>query len=369
MPTYKKKRRHNKKTHRKHSKKHSRNKKHGGEIINIGRATNKDNKYLYTQISRSIENTGNNFEPYIEPGFNLDVKLHEAKYANDILSSKLDKSHIKVTNVKVRVTSLQEEEQVKLYRYLKQNINDTYFEHKPGKSDEETLFDHIFAWNNRPKDDANKAKYINENKTNFPKYFEKNPASIPQKIDELKDDIYPLITDKIVEHFMDQVPEKDRPSIYVKGDTGTYNNIRYVIMKLLDDINIFIIVNWKIQEEQKKLYEYLNEEIRQHSFDIKYYFNTDDERYKLFEYIIDWGNQVNNEEEKSTSIPQKIDELKDEIYPLITDKIVEHFMSQVPKENIPSMYVKGHTGTYNIFRFVIMKILEVIIFLTKNLIR
>ena len=259
MPTYKKKRRHNKKTHRKHSKKHSRNKKHGGEIINIGRATNKDNKYLYTQISRSIENTGNNFEPYIEPGFNLDVKLHEAKYANDILSSKLDKSHIKVTNVKVRVTSLQEEEQVKLYNFLSDELKDNFFgKHFKNNDELKVLYERMDAWRNRPvknvdKDVTEKQKnqFIEEKKAVFPKYFEKNPASIPQRIDELKDDIYPLITDKIVEYFMDQVPEKNRPSIYVKEDNSTYNNIRYVIMHILSDIFSYQMTDYNASSDEK----------------------------------------------------------------------------------------------------------------------
>jgi len=263
MPTRKKKRHQNKKMYsRKRSgtkrsgTKRSGTKKHGGQVIKIGRLTNKDNKYLDTQISRSIENTGNIFEPYIEPGFNLDVKPHEAKYANDILSSKLDKSDIKVSNVNVRVTSFQEEEQAKLYKFLvddrteistdtKEDNNDVFLNKYFKDNDErKELFTRMTAWQKIPVDkdgkkvvtEENKNNFIKEKKAVFPKYFKENPASIPQRIDELKDDIYPLITDKIVEHFMDQVPEKDRPSIYVKGDNSTYNNIRYVIMHILSDI-------------------------------------------------------------------------------------------------------------------------------------
>ena len=246
MPTYKKKRRHNKKTHRKR-----RQSKRGGQIIKISRITDAKDNYLGTEISRSAEGKDSKqFNPYIEPTIDIDVKPYEAKYVNSVLFSNLKPADTKEKTVSVRVNGKKEEEQIKLYNYLdndfKNNKKDAflnkYFKYEHGHSDEENLFDHIYAWNKRPnddaeKDDTNKAKYIADNKTNFPKYFEKNPASIPQKIDELKDDIYPLITDKIVEHFMDQVPEKDRPSIYVKGDTGTYNNIRYVIMKILEGIS------------------------------------------------------------------------------------------------------------------------------------
>ena len=252
MPTYKKKRRHNKKTHRKR-----RQSKRGGQIIKISRITDAKDNYLGTTISRTAESKDSKqFNPYIEPTFDIDVEPHEAKYVNSVLFSNLKPADTKEKTVSVRVNGKKEEEQIKLYNYLdndfKNNKNDDflnkkdaflnkYFKYEYGHSDEENLFNHIYAWNNRPntdavKDDADKTKYIADNKTNFPKYFEKNPASIPQKIDELKDDIYPLITNKIVEYFMDHVPENERPSIYVKGDTSTYNNIRYVIMKILEGI-------------------------------------------------------------------------------------------------------------------------------------
>lgn len=251
MPTYKKKRRHNKKTHRKR-----RQSKRGGQIIKISRITDAKDNYLGTEISRSAEGKNpEQFNPYIEPTIDIDVKPYEAKYVNSVLFSTLKPADTKEKTVSVRVNGKKEEEQIKLYNYLdndfknikkdtfsiqKKTFLNKYFKNEHGHSDEETLYNHISAWNKRPDNDADKDKYIEDNKTNFPKYFEKNPASIPQKIDELKDDIYPLITNKIVEYFMDHVPEKERPSIYVKGDTSTYNNIRYVIMKILEGIIIHI---------------------------------------------------------------------------------------------------------------------------------
>lgn len=238
MPTYKKKRHHNKKTHRKR-----RQSKRGGQIIKISRITDAKDNYLGTEISRSAEGKDpTKFYPYIEPTIDIDVKPYEAKYVNSVLFSNLKPADIKENPVSVRVNGKKEEEQMKLYKYLRDEqdkIRNDFLNKYFDIDEMKLLFEHIKAWHKIPNKDAEKDKkdkYISDNKTNFPKYFEKNLTSIPQKIDELKDDIYPLITDKIVEHFMDQVPEKERPSIYVKGNTSTYNNIRYVIMKILENM-------------------------------------------------------------------------------------------------------------------------------------
>ena len=50
---------------------------------------------------------------------------------------------------------------------------------------------------------------------------------------------------------MDQVPEKNRPSIYVKEDNSTYNNIRYVIMHILSDIFSYQMTDYNASSDEK----------------------------------------------------------------------------------------------------------------------
>lgn len=67
---------------------------------------------------------------------------------------------------------------------------------------------------------------------------------IPENINELRmlmykhrASVYDLIDDKMVEKLMDAVDNTKYSSIYKKGDTTTYNNIRYVIMWILFKID------------------------------------------------------------------------------------------------------------------------------------
>jgi len=88
MPTYKKKRRHNKKTQRK--------RKRGGQYINISRITyNKTGKYLGKHITRTAEGKNTDkFNPYIEPTLDINIEPYEAKYVNSVLFSTLNRDNI-----------------------------------------------------------------------------------------------------------------------------------------------------------------------------------------------------------------------------------------------------------------------------------
>ncbi len=236
MPTYKKKRRHNKKTYRK--------RKRGGQNIWISRITDAKGNYLDKRINRTTEGKNlKTFNPYIEPSWNFNIDPNEMKYANSVLFSTLKPNDIKKTDILVRVNNKEEEAQMRLYNEVEKDFKDkdkNTFLNKYFKVDDDKtkiLLGLMEIWNNKPTDDTNlesKNKYINENKDKFPKYFEKNITSIPQKIDELKDDIYPLITNNIVEYFMDQVTKDKYSNIYDKDNKNTYNNIRFVIMHILN---------------------------------------------------------------------------------------------------------------------------------------
>jgi hypothetical protein len=225
MPTYKKKRRHNKKTYRK--------RKHGGQNIWISRITDAKGNYLDKRINRTTEGKNpKTFNPYIEPSWNFNIDPNEMKYANSVLFSTLKPNDIKKTDILVRVNNKEEEAQMRLYNELEKDLKNKDDLKKYFKVDDDKtkiLLDLIEIWNKRP---TNNNESIN--KAKFPKYFEKNTTSIPQKIDELKDDIYPLITDNIVEYFMDQVTKDKYSSIYDKDNKNTYNNIRFVIMHILN---------------------------------------------------------------------------------------------------------------------------------------
>ncbi len=248
MPTYKKKRRRNKKTRR--------NRKRGGGVLRVSRITDPYDNYLDMTITRTPEGKNKNeYSSYIEPDFDLNLDLNEAKYVNSVLFSTLKPSDINKTDIWVRVNNKKEEAQMRLYNYLKKDFEDManednffnkYFDTL--RVNHEPLTTRMNIWKNRPKDNQPqnvRNDYFNGNnrqilRDNFPKYNEKNPNNIPQNINELKDDIYPFITDKIVEYFMDQVeafmdqPTKDKClSIYIKDNKNTYNNIRYVIMHIL----------------------------------------------------------------------------------------------------------------------------------------
>ncbi len=222
MPTYKKKRRHNKKTYRK--------RKRGGQNIWISRITDAKGNYLDKRINRTTEGKNlKTFNPYIEPSWNFNIDPNEMKYANSVLFSTLKPNDIKKTDILVRVNNKEEEAQMRLYNELEKYFKDkdkntflnTYFKVDDDKT--KILLDFIEIWNKRPTNNESKNKYI-----------EKNITSIPQKIDELKDDIYPLITDNIVEYFMDQVTKDKYSNIYDKDNKNTYNNIRFVIMHILN---------------------------------------------------------------------------------------------------------------------------------------
>jgi hypothetical protein len=243
MPTYKKKRRRNKKTRR--------NRKRGGGVLRVSRITDPYDNYLDMTITRTPEGKNKNeYSSYIEPDFDLNLDLNEAKYVNSVLFSTLKPSDINKTDIWVRVNNKKEEAQMRLYNYLKKDFEDManednffnkYFDTL--RVNHEPLTTRMNIWKNRPKDNQPqnvRNDYFNRVRNNFPKYNEKNPNNIPQNINELKDDIYPFITDKIVEYFMDQVeafmdqPTKDKClSIYIKDNKNTYNNIRYVIMHIL----------------------------------------------------------------------------------------------------------------------------------------
>jgi hypothetical protein len=66
---------------------------------------------------------------------------------------------------------------------------------------------------------------------------------IRQLMYEHRTSIYYLIDDKMVETFMDAVDNTNKKysSIYKKGDTTTYDNIRYVIMWILFKIDIMFL--------------------------------------------------------------------------------------------------------------------------------
>ena len=66
---------------------------------------------------------------------------------------------------------------------------------------------------------------------------------IRQLMYEHRTSIYHLIDDKMVETFMDAVDNTNKKysSIYKKGDTTTYDNIRYVIMWILFKIDIMFL--------------------------------------------------------------------------------------------------------------------------------
>jgi hypothetical protein len=149
------------------------------------------------------------------------------------------------------------------------------------------------------------------NKSYFPKYFEKNPTSIPQSINELKDDIYPLITDKIVEYFMDQViatMDKDTKDkcliIYIKDDKNTYNNIRYVIMHILNFIEMprkklpeIVDVNREVTED-----EAIESKIEQTNLEIA---RTDIQLEKIYAQLNKISSEKELEEETQNLIEQK----------------------------------------------------------------
>lgn len=271
MPTRKKRRHRKRKTY-----------KRGGMVLKAIRTTQPDG-YADSTIMPSSNNKAlfdrDRFVPSMKSPWLL--RLNEANYANrKLFGMEDDKSKIKSGTVHLVLNNYMEEEQANLYNQLDRELTagtgnsfNTFLKNhfpspglkggangpsveskskepkyeEPNSEEIQKDFNKATLWPKEVNTDSyNPGTFLTILSSIFKKQTKDKNEINNDNMNELRvlmykhrASVYNLIDDKMVEKLMDAVDNDNTKysSIYKKGDTTTYNNIRYVIMWILFKID------------------------------------------------------------------------------------------------------------------------------------